>query len=144
MNVVDASTTPDALLEPRKLTTLLRRYGWYIAGLAVSGALYYVSAFGFAGLGSPTRYRIILAMLFLQSIGLLLLGALLANLLSDLRSQHTAATQIATIRGLWQALEVGAESGTGLPIEVRRRIYAAGREAFQAHDAILRSERRRP
>jgi hypothetical protein len=123
-----------------RLAVWLLRSPWYLVAVLVTAALYYVSAFGVVGLGSQTRFRIILAILFLQSIGLLVLGALISHLLSDLRSQHTAATQIATIRGLWRALEVGAESDEGLSIDVRRKIYAAGREAFAAHDRILQRE----
>jgi hypothetical protein len=134
-------TWPSSAAEEPRYSYWSRRYILYGAAILITAVLYYVSAFSGAGFGSQTRFRIILAMLFLQSIGLILLGALVANLLSDLRSQHTAATQIATIRGLWASLEAGAETGEGLPIEVRRKIYAAGREAFDAHDRILRRER---
>jgi hypothetical protein len=136
--VEEATAQPGSAV--RQLAVWLVRHPWYVVAVAVIACLYYVSAFSAVGFGSQTRFRIILAILFLQSIGLLILGALISNLLSDLRSQHTAATQIATIRGLWRALEAGAESDAGLPIEVRRKIYAAGREAFAAHDKILRRE----
>jgi hypothetical protein len=108
-----------------------------LAALLLIAAAYYEAAFDNA-FSASNRFRIILAMLFLQAIAVVVLAALLAQLLGELRSHHRAASQVAILRGLWKALRIGATEGGGLPVAVRQQIHEAGEEAFDTYDRIMR------
>jgi hypothetical protein len=107
-----------------------------VTALVVVAAAYYEASFDNT-FSATNRFRIILAMLFLQAIAVVLLAALLAQVLADLRSHHRAASQVAILRGLWKTLQAGTADGGELPVGVRQRVYAAGEEAFESYDGIM-------
>lgn len=119
-----------------------RGHWWWIAATLVTMVAYYESIIA-SDLGQKMRAYIIFAFLFGEALGLIALGVLVRQLLADLRNQHRAASQVATLRGLWKALEAGAEAG-GIPLETHKAIYIAGDEAFDTYDTLVRREELRP
>lgn len=86
-------------------------------------AYYYAAGIGYGhALGSQSRFRIILAMLFAQSVGLVLLGAVVLSLLSELRPYQRAASKLALLKGMYVSLDIAADNG-GLSLDVRQAIY---------------------
>jgi hypothetical protein len=107
-----------------------------VAALLFVAVAYYEASFDNT-FSATNRFRIILAMLFLQAIAVVLLAGLLAQILADLRSHHRAASQVAILRGLWKVLQSEGADG-GLSPRVRQRVYDAGEEAFDTYDGIMR------
>jgi hypothetical protein len=114
-----------------------RRPRIFIAAVAVAIAVVYYEAVFDRTFSSVDRFDLILGVLFAQAFGLVALAISQLHLMFELRSQHRAATNVATVRGLWSVLEKGAEEGEGLTIELRRVIYRAGNEAFEAYDRSI-------
>lgn len=82
------------------------------------------------------RFRIIMGAILAQTFVLYLVLARMFRQQEELRSQHTAATYIHTLEGLWDSLATGAQHG-GLPLETRTAIYAAGKEQFTHYRQVL-------
>ena len=121
----------------------LFKHPWIIFAIAVSAIAYYASTFGFGNALSPTtRYRIILGMLFAQSVGLVIVGASLFSVLSELRPYQRAASQLAILKGAWLALDAARKTG-GVSPEARDAIYDAMDGAFGEYAAVMRNGEKR-
>ena len=86
--------------------------------------------------GPQTRFDIIMAVILSQTVVLTWLVLKLFELLAELRNQHAAAAHVRTARGIWQALQVYAESG-GTDPGYRAKLHAAGDEQFHLYDEVL-------
>lgn len=92
----------------------------------------------------PTdRFRIIMGAILAQTLVLYLVLVKMFRQQEELRSQHTAATYVHTLEGLWNSLATAAETG-GLPLETRMAIYSAGKEQFELYRHVLGSDEARP
>lgn len=88
------------------------------------------------------RGRLVIWILFAQAGALVVLAVRAAHLLSLVRSQHRASTYVSTIEGFWDTLAIGAQSG-GLPVEVRMKIYEAGKQQFEWYHEAMGDDQRK-
>lgn len=88
------------------------------------------------------RGRLVVWILFAQTGALVVLAVRASTLLAQVRSQHRASTYVSTIEGFWDTLAIGAQSG-GLPVEVRMKIYEAGKQQFEWYHEAMGDDQRK-